>query len=89
VAKGGRCSSLSVPSELRRLFTQQRDNPVGATTALIILVEMPELGDLNQRGAASLGLAPVARDSGAIMRKLAILANALVRDGRTLSTKLA
>ena len=115
---------------------------VGETTALIMLVEMPELGDLDQRGAASLaGLAPVARDSGqhrgkrfirggraslrqalympalvavrfnadlkakydalrsagkppkvaltAIMRKLVILANALVRDGRTWSTKLA
>ena len=114
---------------------------VGETTALIMLVEMPELGDLDQRGAASLaGLAPVARDSGqhrgkrfirggraslrqalympalvavrfnadlkakyealriagkppkvtltAIMRKLVILANALVRDGRTWSTKL-
>ncbi len=115
---------------------------VGETTALIMLVEMPELGDLDQRSAASLaGLAPVARDSGqhrgkrfirggraslrqalympalvavrfnadlkakyealriagkppkvaltAIMRKLVILANALVRDGRTWSTKPA
>jgi transposase len=115
---------------------------VGETTAFIMLVEMPELGDLDQRGAASLaGLAPVARDSGqhrgkrfirggraslrqalympalvavrfnsdlkakyealriagkppkvaltAIMRKLVILANALVRDPRTWSPKPA
>ena len=115
---------------------------VGETTAFIMLVEMPELGDLDQRGAASLaGLAPVARDSGqhrgksfirggraslrqalympalvavrfnsdlkakyealriagkppkvaltAIMRKLVILANALVRDARTWSPKPA
>ena len=38
---------------------------VGETTALIMLVEMPELGDLEHRCAASLaGLAPIARDSG-------------------------
>ncbi len=113
---------------------------VGATTAFIMLVEMPELGALNHRCAASLaGLAPMARDSGqhrgkrfirggraslrqalympalvavrfnadlkakydalrfagkppkvaltAIMRKLVILANALVRDGRNWSPK--
>lgn len=115
---------------------------VGETTALIMLIEMPELGTLEHRCAASLaGLAPVARDSGqhrgkrfihggraqlrqalymptlvavrfnadlkakydalrtagkppkvaliAIMRKLVILANALIRDGRVWSTKLA
>ncbi len=115
---------------------------VGETTALIMLVEMPELGTLDHRCAASLaGLAPVAHDSGrhrgrrfirggraqlrqalympalvavrfnadlkakynalrmagkppkvaltAIMRKLVVLANALIRDGRTWSTKLA
>jgi transposase len=109
---------------------------IGETTALIMLVEMPELGTLDHRCAASLaGLAPIARDSGqhrgkrfirggrshlrqalympalaavrfnadlkakykalrhagkppkvaltAIMRKLIILANALMRDGRT------
>ena len=38
---------------------------VGETTALIMLVEMPELGNLDHRAAASLaGLAPIARDSG-------------------------
>jgi transposase len=111
---------------------------VGQTTALAWLVEMPELGTLEHRCAASLaGLAPMARDSGqhrgkrfirggrahlrqalympalvavrfnptmkakyqalraagkapkvaltAIMRKLLILANALLRDGRTWS----
>lgn len=115
---------------------------VGEPTALIMLVEMPELGTLDHRCAASLaGLAPVARDSGqhrgkrfirggraslrqalympalvavrfnadlkakydalrtagkppkvaltAVMRKLVILANALIRDGRTWSMKLA
>lgn len=115
---------------------------VGQTTALAVLVEIPELGTLEHRCAASLaGLAPMARDSGqrsgkrfirggraplrqalympalvavrfnatvkakyqalraagkapkvaltAIMRKLLILANALLRDGRTWSPKLA
>lgn len=112
------------------------------TTALILLVEMPELGALEHRCAASLaGLAPIARDSGqhrgkrfirggrqhlrhaiympalvaarfnpdlkaksdrlraagkapkvaltAIMRKLVILANALLRDSRTWSPEYA
>jgi len=107
-----------------------------------MLVEMPELGALEHRCAASLaGLAPIARDSGryhgkryirggrahlrqalympalvavrfnanlkakydalrsagkppkvaltVIMRKLVILANALIRDGRTWSEHLA
>lgn len=111
---------------------------VGAATAFALLVEMPELGAIAPKGAASLaGLAPIARDSGqhhgkrsirggrahlrpalylpalvavrfniamkakyqalraagkppklalvAIMRKLLILANALLRDGRTWS----
>jgi transposase len=111
---------------------------VGQAAALAMLVEMPELGTLEHRCAASLaGLAPMARDSGqrsgkrfirggraslrqalympalvavrfnptmktkyqalraagkapkvaitAIMRKLLILANALLRDGRTWS----
>lgn len=115
---------------------------VGETTALTILVEMPELGAIEHKCAASLaGLAPIARDSGrrsgkrfirggrahlrqalymptlvavrfntvmrakynaflaagkppkvaltAIMRKLIILANALLRDGRTWTAKLA
>lgn len=115
---------------------------VGETTAFAILVEMPELGTIEHRCAASLaGLAPVARDSGqrsgkrfirggraqlrqalympalvavrfdarmkakyealraagkppkvaltAIMRKLLILANALLRDSRTWSPNLA
>jgi transposase len=109
---------------------------VGEATAFALLVEMPELGALAPKGAASLaGLAPIARDPGqhrgkrcirggraplrqalympalvavrcnatlrvkylalraagkppkvalvAIMRKLLILANALLRDGRT------
>lgn len=109
---------------------------IGEATALTMLIEMPELGTLENKEAASLaGLAPVARDSGqhsgkrfirggrahlrqalympalvairfnpdmkakyqafiaagkppklaitAIMRKLTILANALLRGGRT------
>jgi transposase len=108
---------------------------IGKVTAFAILIEMPELGTIENKAAASLaGLAPVARDSGrwhgrrfirggranlrqalympalvairfnpslsakyraliqagkapklaitAIMRKLLILANALLRDGR-------
>lgn len=115
---------------------------LGPTTALVLLVEMPELGQLEHRSAASLaGLAPVARDSGrhhgrrfirggraplrqalympalvavrfnadlkakydalrssgkppklaltAVMRKLLILANALLRDGRPWAPKPA
>jgi len=115
---------------------------VGEATAFAMLVEMPELGALEHKGAASLaGLAPMARDSGqhrgkrfirggraplrqalympalvavrfdaamrtkyeallaagkppkvalvAIMRKLLILANALLRDGRTWTPQLA
>jgi transposase len=115
---------------------------VAETTALIMLIEMPELGALEHRCVASLaGLAPIARDSGqhrgkrfirggranlrqaiympalvavrfnpdlkakydaltaagkppklaltAVMRKLLILANALLRDQRTWSPHLA
>ena len=115
---------------------------VGATTAFAILVEMPELGSLEQGQAASLaGLAPVARDSGqwngkrsirggrgalrhalympalvatrfnpdlkakyqaliaagkppkvaitAVMRKLLLLANALLRDKRPWTPRMA
>lgn len=115
---------------------------VGETTALALLIEMPELGEIEPRCAASLaGLAPIARDSGrtsgkrfirggraqlrqalympalvaarsnpelkakyealraagkppkvaitAVMRKLLILANALLRDGRSWTPRLA
>lgn len=115
---------------------------IGEATALAILIEMPELGQIEHKCVASLaGLAPIARDSGqrtgkrfirggrkhlrnalympalvairfnadlkakyqaliaagkpakvaiiAIMRKLLILANALLRDRRTWTTKLA
>jgi transposase len=113
---------------------------VGETTALALLIEMPELGGLEHRCVASLaGLAPIARDSGqhrgkrfirggraslrqavympalvavrfnpdlkakyealraagkppkvaltAVMRKLLILANALLRDQRAWTAK--
>jgi len=115
---------------------------VGEVTAIAIIAQMPELGAIENKAAASLaGLAPIARDSGhsrgkrfirggradlrqalympalvavrfnqtlkakyqafikagkppklaltAIMRKLLILANALVRDGRTWTPTLA
>jgi transposase len=115
---------------------------VGRTTALAILIEMPELGQIENKAAASLaGLAPIAQDSGrkhgkrfiqggraglrqalympalvaarfnpqlkakyaaligagkppklaitAIMRKLLILANALLRDRRAWIPTLA
>jgi transposase len=115
---------------------------VGAATAFALLIEMPELGTLESREAASLaGLAPVTRESGqwkgksfisggrsglrqalympalvairfnddlkakyqaliaagkppklaitAVMRKLIVLANALLKSGRTWTTKLA
>ena len=134
---------LASDSALKNRFDILESIPgVGAITAFILLVEMPELGTLDPRCAASLaGLAPMARDSGqhrgkrfigagpaslrqalympalvavrfnaelkakydalrgagkpskvaltAIMRKLVILANALVRDGRDWSAKLA
>jgi transposase len=113
---------------------------VGETTAMTMLIEMPELGSIENKSVASLaGLAPIARDSGqhrgkrfigggrahlrqalymsalaaarfnatmkakyqaliavgkppkvaltAIMRKLAILANALLRDQRLWSPR--
>jgi transposase len=115
---------------------------ISQTTAVSMLCEMPELGTLDQRQAASLaGLAPVTRQSGAwrgratiragraklrqaiympamvacrfnpdlkakydqlikagkppkvaitaIMRKLIVIANALIRDGRTWTEKSA
>ena len=115
---------------------------IGEATALALLIEMPELGAMDNKCAASLaGLAPVARDSGqhsgkrfiragrahlrqalympalvairfnadmkakyqalvaagkppkvaitAIMRKLIILANALLREHRSWTPKLA
>lgn len=115
---------------------------LGATTALALLIDMPELGALDNKCAASLaGLAPMARDSGrwkgkrfirggrgqlrhalympalvairfnadfkakyqtlttagkapkvaivAVMRKLVILANALLKEGRNWQPRLA
>lgn len=111
---------------------------IGETTALTMLIEMPEPGAIENKCAASLaGLAPVARDSGqhfiragrahlrqalymsalvairfnanmkakyqaliavgkppkvaitAIMRKLGILANVLLREQRTWTPKAA
>jgi len=43
---------------------------IGQVTAMTLLADMPELGDLNDKQAASLmGVAPIARDSGAFAGK--------------------
>lgn len=132
---------LDADAALKRRFEILLSIPgLGAVTALALLIEMPELGQLANSCAASLaGLAPVARDSGqhrgkrcirggratlrqalympalvaarfnadlrakyqallaagkpakvaltALMRKLLILANALLRDGRSWSPR--
>jgi transposase len=134
---------LMADAELKARFEILIGIPgVGETTALTLLIEMPELGALEHKCAASLaGLAPIARDSGqhrgkrsirggraslrraiympalvavrfnpdlrakynalraagkppklaltAVMRKLMILANALLRDQRNWTPKLA
>jgi transposase len=53
-------------SDIQRKFKILSSIPgVGAVTANILLVDMPELGELDQGQAASLaGVAPVAKDSG-------------------------
>jgi transposase len=94
---------MSDPAGARRLAILMSIPAIGEVTAMTLLAEMPELGDLNDKQAASLvGVAPVARDSGtfrgkrhirggraqvkvaltAVMRKLIILANVLIRDNR-------
>jgi|TARA_B100000809_G_scaffold254535_1_gene291852 transposase len=125
----------SEPTLAQRLIILKSIPAIGDVTAMTLLAEMPELGELNDKQAASLlGVAPMARDSGAwqgkrfirggratvrravymaalsamrfnadmkrkydalvtaekppklaltaIMRKLIILANALIRDNR-------
>jgi transposase len=134
---------LAADDALTARFEILRSIPgLGETTAFAVLIEMPELGALEHKCAASLaGLAPMARESGqwkgkrfirggraqlrqalympalvairfnaamkakydafiaagkppkvaitAIMRKLLILANALLRDGRAWTPKPA
>jgi transposase len=134
-------SVLAANAELRTRFDILISIPgLGAATALALLIEMPELGDMSGKQAASLiGLAPVTRQSGnsrgkafiqggrwqirqaiympalvairfnappkkkylamraaskpakvaivAIMRKLVVIANALLRDARQWSLK--
>lgn len=128
----------SDPALAQRLAILISIPAIGEVTAMTLLADMPELGNLNDKQAASLmGVAPIARDSGAfhgkrhirggralvrqavymaalvatrfnadmkrsydrligkgkppkvaltaIMRKLIILANALIRDNRTWS----
>ena len=136
-------AELEAEPTLQARFHILRSIPgIGDATAFAILIEMPELGALEHKCAASLaGLAPIARDSGrqrgkrsirggrahlrqalylpalvavrfnpdlkarydalraagkppkvaltAVMRKLLILANALLRDGRTWTPALA
>lgn len=127
--------AMSDPALAQRLAILMSIPAVGEVTAMTLLAEMPELGNLNDKQAASLmGVAPIARDSGtfrgkrhirggraqvrqavymaalvatrfnadmkrkyktliengkppkvaltAIMRKIIILANALIRDNR-------
>ena len=129
----------AIDEALRQLV---REDEIGETTAIMLLTEMPELGEIDHKAAASLaGLAPVARDSGTyrgkrhiqggrahlrqalympalvsikhnpdfrakydvlvaagkapklaitvVMRKLIILANSLLRDGRIWSSSMA
>ncbi len=136
-------SILDADAALKARFDILMSIPgVGDVTAITIIVEMPELGMIDNKAVASLaGLAPIARDSGAyrgkrfirggradlrqalympalvavrhnasmkakyqacieagkppkvaltaIMRKLLILANALIRDARTWTPTLA
>ena len=57
---------------------------VGVLTAITMLIEMPELGQLDSKQAASLaGLSPQARDSGLI------LANSLLKANRAWAEKTA
>jgi transposase len=59
-------SVLAANAELRTRFDILISIPgLGAATALALLIEMPELGDMSGKHAASLiGLAPVTRQSG-------------------------
>ena len=128
--------ATSDPALAQRLGILMSIPSIGPVTAMAVLAEMPELGELNDKQVASLlGVAPIARDSGAfhgkrhirggraqlrqalymaalvatrfnadmkqkyqalikngkppkvaltaIMRKLIILANALIKDNRT------
>lgn len=136
-------ASLTLEPDLTARFEILNSIPgIGEITAISMLIEMPELGSLDNKQVASLaGLAPIARDSGqhrgkrhirggraqlrqalympalvatrfnpdmkvkyaaliaagkppklaitAVMRKLIILANALLKEGRTWTPKHA
>lgn len=61
---------LSDPAGAHRLAILISIPAIGEVTAMTLLADMPELGDLNDKQAASLmGVAPVARDSGAFRGK--------------------
>jgi transposase len=59
-------AQLGTDPDLKARFDILTSIPgLGEATALALLIEMPELGTLDNKGAASLaGLAPMARDSG-------------------------
>lgn len=66
------CHDLAMadPALARRLAILLSVTAIGAVTAMTLLADMPELGDLNDKQAASLmGVAPVARDSGVFRGK--------------------
>ena len=61
----------SEPTLAQRLIILKSIPAIGDVTAMTLLAEMPELGELNDKQAASLlGVAPMARDSGAWQGKL-------------------
>lgn len=59
-------AGLARDANLQTRFDVLKSIPgIGETTAMIMLIEMPELGALDSKQVASLaGLAPIARDSG-------------------------
>lgn len=62
--------AMSAPILAQRRAILMSIPAIGEVTAMTLLAEMPELGNLNDKQAASLmGVAPVARDSGAFRGK--------------------
>jgi len=62
--------ALSNPALAHRLTILMSIPSIGEVVAMTLLAEMPELGNLNDKQAASLmGVAPIARDSGALRGK--------------------
>ncbi len=62
--------TASDPALAQRLSILISIPSIGEVTAMAVLAEMPELGELNDKQVASLlGVAPIARDSGAFQGK--------------------